>query len=60
MPSKLPITTLRLQEPTNSKIRHIANQNHRKLNDEITMIIEKHIQMYEYEHGEIKIEKEEP
>lgn len=55
MPSKLQITTIRLKEPTNSKIRELAILENRKLNDEITMIIEKYIAEYEKANGTVKI-----
>lgn len=55
MPSKLQITTIRLKEPTNTKIREIAILENRKLNDQITMILEKYISDYENEHGTINI-----
>lgn len=55
MPSKLKMTGIRLSEEQNYKIRLIAEQHHRKLNDEFKMIVDKHIQLYELEHGEIKL-----
>lgn len=55
MPSKLQITTIRLKEPTNTKIREIAILENRKLNDQITMILEKYISDYEKKHGTINI-----
>lgn len=58
MPSKIPITTLRLKEPTNSKIRYIAEKNNKKMNEEITELIENRIKEYENEHGEIRLEKD--
>lgn len=58
MPSKLKMTGIRLTEEQNYKIRFIAEKHHRKLNDEFKLMVEKHIQLYELEHGPIKIEEE--
>lgn len=56
MASKEKMTGIRLSDEQNYKIRYIAEQNHRKLNDEFRMIVDKHIQLYELQHGEIKID----
>lgn len=56
MGSKEKMTGIRLSDEQNYKIRYIAEKHHRKLNDEFRMIIDKHIEQYESEHGEIKIE----
>lgn len=56
MASKEKMTGVRLSDVQNYKIRYIAEMNHRKLNDEFRMIIDKHIAQYEAEHGEIIIE----
>ena len=56
MASKEKMTGVRLSDIQNYKIRYIAEQNHRKLNDEFRLIVDKHIQQWEKEHGEIKIE----
>lgn len=58
MATKMKMTGVRLSDEQNYKIRYIAENHHRKLNDELRMIIDKHIQLYELEHGEIKIEEE--
>lgn len=57
MASKERMTGIRLSDEQNYKTRYIAEQNHRKLNDEFRMIVDKHIQLYELQHGEIKVEK---
>lgn len=57
MASKEKMTGVRLSDEQNYKIRYIAEKNHRKLNDEFRLIVDKHIQTYEKEHGEIKIEE---
>jgi len=57
MASKEKMTGIRLSDEQHHKIRYIAEKNHRKLNDELRMIIDKHIQLYELQHGEIKVEK---
>lgn len=51
------MTGIRLDDTTSYKIRYIAEQQHRKLNDEMRMIIEEHIKEYEAEHGEIEMNK---
>lgn len=58
MPSKLKMTGLRLTEEQNYKIRYIAEQNHRKINDEFKMIVENYIKEYESKNGIIQIKKE--
>lgn len=58
MASKEKMTGIRLSDEQHYKIRYIAESNHRKLNDELRMIIDKHIQLYELQNGEIKINKE--
>lgn len=56
MATDMKMTGIRLSEEQHNKIRYIAEHNHRKLNDEFRYIIDKHIQMFEYENGEIKLE----
>ena len=58
MASKEKMTGIRLSDEQNYKIRYIADKSHRKLNDEFRMIIDKHIEMYEQEHGKIEIPTE--
>lgn len=55
MASKEKMTGIRLSDEQHYKIRHIAEKNHRKLNDELRMIIDKHIERYEEDNGKIKI-----
>ncbi len=55
MSTKMKMTGIRLNDTQNYKIRYIAEKNHRKLNDELRMIIDKHITEYETEFGEIPI-----
>ena len=57
MTSKERMLGIRLSEEQHYKIRYIAEKNHRKINDEMRMIIDKHIQRYEDDNGEIKITK---
>ena len=57
MASKEKMTGFRLSDEQNYKIRYIAEQHNRKLNDELRMIINKHISEYELEHGEIEVKK---
>lgn len=56
MASKERMLGIRLSEEQHYKIRFIAEKNHRKINDEMRMIIDKHIQRYEDDNGEIKID----
>ena len=56
MASKEKMTGVRLSDEQNYKIRYIAEQNHRKLNDEFRLIIDKHISEYEKMYGEIPME----
>ena len=57
MASKERMTGVRLSDTQNYKIRYIAEQNHRKLNDEFRLIVDRHIQQWEIEHGEIKLQE---
>ena len=58
MASREKMTGIRLSDEQNYKIRYIAEKNHRKLNDEFRMIVDRHIQLYELQNGEIIIEEE--
>ena len=55
MASKEKMTGIRLSDEQNYKMRFIANMNHRKLNDEFRLLVDKHIEEYEKEHGTIDI-----
>lgn len=57
MASKEKMTGIRLSDNQHYKIRYIAEQNHRKLNDELRLIIDKHIQLYELQNGEIELKE---
>lgn len=57
MASKEKMTGIRLSDEQNYKIRYIAEQHHRKLNDEFRLMIDNYIKLYELEHGEIKIKE---
>ena len=59
MPSKKPITVLRLDDDVRYKLQYIADDNFRTINAEVTRLILKHIAEYEHEHGEIQLPKEE-
>lgn len=56
MSSKEKMTGIRLSDEQHKKIRYIAEQNHRKLNDEFRLIIDRHIKRYEEDNGEIKLD----
>lgn len=58
MASKEKMTGIRLSDKQSYKIRYIAEQNRRKLNDEFRLIVDNHISNYEKEHGEIPLERE--
>lgn len=58
MASKEKMTGIRLSEEQHYKIRYIAKMNDRKINDELRLIIKKHIELYEYEHGKIEMAKD--
>ncbi|MDO4279636.1 MAG: Arc family DNA-binding protein [Lachnoclostridium edouardi] len=58
MATKMKMTGIRLTDEQNYKIRYIAEKHHRKLNDEFRMIVEKHIQLFELENGEIQVEEQ--
>lgn len=57
MATKMKMTGIRLSDEQNEKIRYIAEFNHRKLNDEFRIIIERHIREFETEYGEIQTTK---
>lgn len=50
------MTGIRLSDEQNKKIRIIAEKNHRKLNDQFRLMVDREIERYEAEHGEIKID----
>lgn len=56
MASKEKMTGIRLSDIQNLKIRYIAEYNHRKLNDEFRLIVDKRIAEFEKEHGSIELE----
>lgn len=57
MASKEKMTGIRLSNEQSYKIRYIAEQHHRKLNDEFRLMVDNHIKLYELENGEIKIKE---
>lgn len=56
MPSKLPVIRANTTNDNITKMKCIAKYNKRSLAKELEYIIEKHINEFEAEHGEIKIE----
>lgn len=56
MTTKLKMTGIRLTDEQTYKMKYIADTHHRKINDEYRLIIDKHIEEYEQEHGKIKID----
>lgn len=57
MPSKRPMTVLRLDDDVRYKLQYIADDNFRTINAEVTRLIINHIAEYEKEHGEIMVPK---
>ena len=55
MPSKLPIIKANTTNENIVKMKTIAKYNKRSLAKELEFIIEKHIDEFEQEHGEIEI-----
>ncbi len=49
------VFTLRLQEVNFDKIKYIADKNKRSIAMQIEYLLEKHIEEYEKQHGEIKV-----
>lgn len=56
MPSKKPIIAIRTTNTIKSKIEYISEDNNRSVSKEIELLIKKHIQRYEEDNGEIKID----
>ena len=56
MPSNLPKFTLRTDRVILEKFRFIADDNFRTVNKELEMLMKKHIEEYEHDHGEIKVD----
>lgn len=59
MPSKRPMTVLRLDDDVRRKLQYIADDNFRTVNAEVTRLILAHIAAYEREHGPIRLPEEE-
>ena len=57
MTNKKPFT-LRMQDETYDKIGWLATHDKRSMTNYITLILEKHIETYEAEHGEIVLQQE--
>lgn len=49
---------LRLSPDTLEKLRLIAQKNSRSINKELEYLVNRHIEAYEKEHGEIAVPKE--
>ena len=56
MPSKLPVIKANTTDDNIIKMKYIAKYNKRSLAKELEYIVEKHIEEFESEHGEIKID----
>lgn len=55
MPSNLPRLTVRMEQELIDKISRIAEKEKRSTNQQVTYVIEKHIDQYEQEHGRIEL-----
>ena len=55
MPSKLPVIKANTSEENIIKMKTIAKYNKRSMAKELEYVVEKHIQDFEAEHGEIEI-----
>ena len=55
MPSKLPVIKANTSEENIQKMKVIAKFNKRSMAKELELIVEKHIETFEQEHGEIEI-----
>ena len=60
MPSKKPVINFHTDQNIINKMKFIAEQNSRSLSKEVEFLCKLHIKNYETEHGEIKIEEEQP
>lgn len=53
MPSNLPQFTVRMNPELLKKFRYVAEYNARSANREAKLLIRKHVEQFEKEHGEI-------
>ena len=53
MPSNLPQFTVRMNTELLKKFRYVAEYNARSANREAELLIRKHVEQFEKEHGEI-------
>lgn len=60
MPSKLPVIKANTTEENIIKMKTIAKHNKRSMAKELEMIVEKHINDFENEHGQIEIYNMQP
>lgn len=51
------MTGIRLSDLQNYKIRYIAEQHYRKINDEFRLMVDNYIATYELEHGTIELDE---
>ena len=58
MPSKKPYIQIRTDEKTIQKFNFIADKDRRSMSNLGEVLIINHIEEYEAEHGEIRIEEE--
>lgn len=57
MPSTIPQRQFRCEDTLYLKVQSIANAEHRSVNQQITHVLQKFVEDYEKQHGEIKIDK---
>ena len=57
MPSTLPQMTVRMNRRLLDKLKYVAGYNARSASREVELLIRKHIERFEKEHGPIELEK---
>lgn len=59
MPTKKPLLQAVVENETSEKFKYIAKNEKRKVSNMLAIVIEKYIEAYEAEHGEIRIPPQE-
>ena len=57
MPSELPQLSVRMKPILYGKLRYIAEYNARSMSREVEVLIRKHIERFEKEHGPIEFDE---
>lgn len=58
MPSNKPIIAVRTTQEIIEKMKVISEENGRSVSKEVELLVKRHIQRYEEDNGEIKVETE--